>query len=65
MKKAATQDGDAETRKEPRAEGIACPDCRCRHLIAVRTRHRLGKINRVRECRNCGRKITTWETLEG
>jgi len=42
--------------------GIECPRCGCRHLRVVYTRPALGgRIIRRRECRHCGRRITTYE----
>lgn len=44
---------------------IRCPSCGCRDLRVVETRATArGKIRRRRECRNCGRRITTAETVE-
>ena len=48
-------------KREPR--GLVCPDCGCRHFNVVYTRPRpKGMIVRRRECRYCGRRITTCET---
>lgn len=42
--------------------GLSCRSCGCRHLPVLYTRpHPGGKIKRVRECRNCGRRTTTIE----
>jgi hypothetical protein len=41
--------------------GLVCPDCGCRHFFVVYTRQKEGHIERRRECRHCGRRITTWE----
>lgn len=42
--------------------GIRCPDCGCRHFEVVYTRPKEGqKIMRRRECRNCKRRLTTYE----
>ena len=42
--------------------GPECPRCGCRHLFVVYTRpQRDGRIVRRRECRHCGRRITTTE----
>jgi len=47
-------------------KGIACPVCGCRHLFVVYTRQRPGGvINRRRECRNCGKRLTTSESPIG
>jgi transcriptional regulator NrdR family protein len=51
-----------DSAKEPR--GLECPKCGCRHLQVIYTRSvTLGKIRRRRECRHCGRRITTYEQL--
>lgn len=45
--------------------GIECPDCGCRHLFVLYTRQRTNKILRVRRCRNCQRRILTYEHIIG
>lgn len=53
---------DARQANEQRQSGIACPRCGCRDLRVIYTRHqRGGRIRRRRECRHCGRRITTDE----
>ncbi|MBL4698182.1 MAG: hypothetical protein JKX70_05045 [Phycisphaerales bacterium] len=42
-------------------QGLACPTCGCEHLPVLYTRHRLGSVRRVRQCRSCGRRIKTTE----
>ena len=45
-----------------RPRGIECPSCGCKHLHVLITRTVPGGyIRRRRRCRNCGRKITTYE----
>lgn len=44
-------------------KGPSCPDCGCAHLPVLYTRHRGGRTVRVRECRNCGRRIHTTERI--
>ena len=44
---------------------MQCKDCGCSHLPVVYTRHREGKVVRVRECRNCGRRVATREIAIG
>lgn len=45
-------------------DGLACPACGCRHLPVLFTRpHPGGKIRRVRECRHCGRRVISYESL--
>jgi DNA-directed RNA polymerase subunit RPC12/RpoP len=43
--------------------GLACPKCGCRHLPVRYTRQRPGFIQRIRECRHCGRRVITRERL--
>jgi len=46
----------------PEQRGIECPRCGCRHFRVVYTRPAQGgRIVRRRECRHCGRRITTYE----
>jgi len=46
--------------------GLVCPRCGCRHFRVVYVRKRPGgRIVRRRECRYCGRRILTVETLAG
>ena len=48
--------------QEPQPEaGLACRACGCRHLGVVYTRHVHNGIRRCRECRNCGRRMLTFE----
>lgn len=43
--------------------GIECPSCGCRQFRVLYTRRSIGKrILRRRECRNCERRVTTYET---
>jgi transcriptional regulator NrdR family protein len=49
-------------RKAEDQKGLECRHCGCRHLRVVYTRPAWGgRIMRRRECRNCGRRMTTWE----
>lgn len=43
-------------------KGIVCPKCGCSHFYVIYTRPRGDKIMRRKECRNCGKKITTYES---
>lgn len=44
-------------------KGIACRHCGCQHFHVVYTRPTWGgRIMRRRECRHCGKRLTTWET---
>ena len=46
--------------------GIECPACGCRHFHVLYTRPTpSGRIQRRRECRNCGRRLTTVEHVVG
>ncbi len=46
--------------------GLECPRCGCRHFRVIYTRSAWGgRIVRRRECRHCGRRITTSERLSG
>jgi len=43
--------------------GLECPKCGCGHFRVLYTRRALGgRLLRRRECRYCGRRITTYET---
>lgn len=42
--------------------GLACRGCGCRHFYVVYTRRAPGgRLTRRRQCRNCGRRMTTIE----
>jgi len=42
--------------------GLECRYCGCRHFFVVYTRPTHdGRIMRRRECRHCGKRMTTWE----
>jgi len=42
--------------------GLTCRECGCRHFRVIYTRKASGdRIVRRRECRHCGRRITTVE----
>jgi len=43
-------------------KGLECRACGCKHFRVIYTRRASGgRIVRRRECRNCARRITTWE----
>ena len=44
-----------------RDQGIACPDCGCRHWLTTKTAHKGAAVNRLRTCRHCGKKVRTAE----
>jgi len=55
-------DGEHDKSKHPEARGLVCPRCGCRHFRVVYTRPAYGgRVARRRECRHCGRRITTIE----
>ena len=44
--------------------GLACPDCGCQHFDVLYTRPaNKGRLRRRRACRNCGRRVTTYEKI--
>lgn len=43
------------------AQGIPCPECRCRRWWVTTNRGKGDQIFRLRECRGCGHKIRTAE----
>ena len=50
------------TKERNGSRGIACPGCGCRHFRVLYTRRALGgRLLRRRECRHCGRRVTTYE----
>lgn len=46
-------------------DGLRCSRCGCRHFVVVYTRRRPKAIVRRRECRHCGRRVTTRERIQG
>lgn len=50
----------------PEDRGILCPKCGCGHFRVIYTRKAArGRLVRRRECRHCGRRVTTTEQLLG
>lgn len=49
--------------KEPEEKrGLECPHCGCGHFRVLYTRSKPGgRLLRRRECRHCGKRITTYE----
>ena len=46
--------------------GLECRKCGCRHFYVVYTRRaRNGQLVRRRECRHCGKRMTTIEQEKG
>lgn len=41
--------------------GLVCPRCACADLRVLNTRYAPGRIVRYRQCRHCGRRVTTYE----
>ena len=42
--------------------GLECRNCGCKHFRVIYTRPTWGgQIMRRRECRHCGKRMTTWE----
>ena len=57
------QDANGDRDKD---RGIECPKCGCRHFRVIYTRAARGnRIIRRRECRHCGRRMTTYERTSG
>jgi transcriptional regulator NrdR family protein len=58
-----SRQSDAE-RKAEAIRGIRCPRCGCAHFRVIYTRRTIGgRIVRRRECRHCGRRVTTSERI--
>jgi transcriptional regulator NrdR family protein len=43
------------------SHGVVCPRCACADLRVLNTRYAHGRIVRYRQCRHCGRRLTTYE----
>jgi transcriptional regulator NrdR family protein len=54
---------NAKTEANGRPASIECPRCGCRHFIAIGARITSNAIVRRRECRYCGRRMTTREQI--
>jgi len=53
-----------QTPKGDGVRGIRCPSCGCGHFRVVYTRRAWGgRVIRRRECRHCGRRVTTSEQM--
>jgi len=47
-------------------KGLECRACGCKHFRVIYTRRASGgRIVRRRECRHCGKRLTTWERPAG
>lgn len=53
-----------QKRKEVEVKGIRCPNCHCRDWRVGYTRPSENRIRRVRICRNCGKKLITFEIAQ-
>jgi len=56
--------------KQPAGEelsrGLVCRTCGCGHFHVLYTRRAWGgRLLRRRECRHCGRRVTTYEQFAG
>ena len=49
--------------KKPEPAGIRCPSCGCPEHRIYYTRQKADYILRVRVCRHCGRKFSTYEQI--
>ncbi len=49
----------------PEEKGLECPRCGCRHFYVVYNDKQTKRIVRRRQCRNCGRRVTTVEKIVG
>jgi len=55
---------DSPKRPSNEQRGLVCRNCGCKHFRVIYTRPpRGGRLVRRRECRHCGRRITTWEKI--
>ena len=58
--------GQAKAGEPKKHRGLECPLCGCGHFRVLYTRRAYGgRLLRRRECRHCGRRITTYEKIEG
>jgi hypothetical protein len=56
-------DAPDEGAETPRAAGLECPECGCRHFETIKSEPRTWGILRRKTCRHCGRRVTTRERL--
>lgn len=45
-------------------QGIACPNCGCRHFVVSYGRDVRGGHDRIKRCRHCKTRVRTTETLK-
>lgn len=55
---------ERDTSKDKPPVGILCPQCGCRHMLAIQSNPKPKQTKlRYRECRQCGKRILTKETV--
>lgn len=56
-----------QTQPKPKeVRGLVCSACGCAHFRVLYTRRAWGgRLMRRRECRHCGKRITTYEQTSG
>lgn len=57
--------GDSMGQMENENLGIACRKCECNHVPAYRSERVRLRVKRYRQCRNCGYKFITYESISG
>jgi len=56
----------SENRQPAPRRGLQCSSCGCAHFRVLYTRRAWGgRLLRRRECRHCGRRVTTYEAANG
>lgn len=56
----------SQGRRAATKRGLQCPRCGCGHFRVLYTRPAWGgRLLRRRECRHCGRRMTTYEQTAG
>ncbi|QDV66237.1 hypothetical protein [Crateriforma conspicua] len=56
-------EGTSNARRSGTPKGFACPRCGCHHFVLLYVRQHVNRTVRRRECRHCGRKVTTTERI--
>jgi transcriptional regulator NrdR family protein len=59
MTRPVKHDGAA---RDGEATGLVCRACGCRHFRVIYLKRLPGALLRRRECRHCGKRLTTRET---
>lgn len=62
---AALAEPQLTTESDEKPTGLECPACGCRHWYTIETRTQMKYIRRRRQCRHCGRRVTTSERIIG